>query len=537
MSKLRRLFLGCAVSSLALLPVPSRSATVCIDPGHGGETGARCANGYSEDYLALYTARLLYCDYWNHLAPWTYGIDAVFTRLTNEAPTYQYRVDVARANNAQVFLSLHANSDGAAYSMVEYDTTAIQHQRNLWTRSLVAANFVAYEVCSNYSQTRGLACHGAVLDETIVRPDSVKHLYVLRNNYVPAVLNEPFGILTAAGAAYCADADSTMLTGASERSALGLGLEYGIADFLGSGPHAPLFAPEGADQEVLLAWSESDPTRVISYVLERADNCWGPWCALAVVASGDALYTTDGIHYAYHDHTVQYARPYWYRFSSVDGQSIESGTPTGLASASLPSAPSGLVAEGEELQDGSGRVSLSWVAGGGSISGYHVYSSTLDDSARCGCNYTWVCDATSCSAVDSLAPVGMQLYYWVAAFNGTGAGPVSNRGSTSITPTVAVSASAAPQWRGLRCAPNPVRSWARFRIGVGEPSKIEVALYDIMGRRVGVPVRSTVSGAGVYEYEWNGSLAGGTRAQPGVYWARLSCNGRVAEVRHLVVVR
>jgi len=330
MSKLRRLFLGCAVSSLALLPVPSRSATVCIDPGHGGETGARCANGYSEDYLALYTARLLYCDYWNHLAPWTYGIDAVFTRLTNEAPTYQYRVDVARANNAQVFLSLHANSDGAAYSMVEYDTTAIQHQRNLWTRSLVAANFVAYEVCSNYSQTRGLACHGAVLDETIVRPDSVKHLYVLRNNYVPAVLNEPFGILTAAGAAYCADADSTMLTGASERSALGLGLEYGIADFLGSGPHAPLFAPEGADQEVLLAWSESDPTRVISYVLERADNCWGPWCALAVVASGDALYTTDGIHYAYHDHTVQYARPYWYRFSSVDGQSIESGTPTGL---------------------------------------------------------------------------------------------------------------------------------------------------------------------------------------------------------------
>lgn len=72
----------------------------------------------------------------------------------------------------------------------------------------------------------------------------------------------------------------------------------------------------------------------------------------------------------------------------------------------------------------------------------------------------------------------------------------------------------------LRIGPNPVTSAAQFAYSVTQTGMVELAIYDVAGRRV----RSLVKGntpAGTYRIEWDARDDGGQSLSAGVYFARL----------------
>jgi len=83
--------------------------------------------------------------------------------------------------------------------------------------------------------------------------------------------------------------------------------------------------------------------------------------------------------------------------------------------------------------------------------------------------------------------------------------------------------------------PNPFASESRFSVSVDNVSAANVAVFDIMGRRV----RTIFSGRlqpGTTQFAWDGRHDNGTRATSGIYFYRLEMRGRVLS-RRIVLLR
>jgi len=95
--------------------------------------------------------------------------------------------------------------------------------------------------------------------------------------------------------------------------------------------------------------------------------------------------------------------------------------------------------------------------------------------------------------------------------------------ATSPAPPIALSLAVA--------GPNPVRSWTRFSYASPAAGRVELALFDVQGRRVARLI-DRADPAGRYTVDWNGRLEGGGVARAGVYFARLKtvAGDRVARV-------
>src|SRR6266850_2931507 len=81
------------------------------------------------------------------------------------------------------------------------------------------------------------------------------------------------------------------------------------------------FAAVGGDHSVTLSWTESDPSRNVTYIISSGDNCWGPFQPVVAIQSQDPTYTSDNIHYTYVDTAASYARTYYYRLA-VQGELV-----------------------------------------------------------------------------------------------------------------------------------------------------------------------------------------------------------------------
>lgn len=82
--------------------------------------------------------------------------------------------------------------------------------------------------------------------------------------------------------------------------------------------------------------------------------------------------------------------------------------------------------------------------------------------------------------------------------------------------------------------PNPFLSDSRFSVSIDDAADANVAVYDVLGRRV----RQVFNGrlpAGTTELMWNGRRDDGVRATAGVYFYRLEMRGRVIS-RRLVLL-
>ena len=132
---------------------------------------------------------------------------------------------------------------------------------------------------------------------------------------------------------------------------------------------------------------------------------------------------------------------YYYKVAAVNavGTSPQSGEVSATPRATVPSAPSGLVASA-----GDGSVLLSWTVptsdGGSPITGYNVYRGT---SPGGGAATPVASNVASSSFTDTGLTNGTTYYYKVAAVNAVGTSPQS--GEASATPQTAVTAPSAPQ--------------------------------------------------------------------------------------------
>jgi hypothetical protein len=81
--------------------------------------------------------------------------------------------------------------------------------------------------------------------------------------------------------------------------------------------------------------------------------------------------------------------------------------------------------------------------------------------------------------------------------------------------------------------PNPSRGAVRFALELPAASAVEVAIYDLGGRRVRTLHRGPLE-AGRHDLTWDGGGAAGRRAAPGVYFARATA-GVTTDTRRIVL--
>jgi hypothetical protein len=72
--------------------------------------------------------------------------------------------------------------------------------------------------------------------------------------------------------------------------------------------------------------------------------------------------------------------------------------------------------------------------------------------------------------------------------------------------------------------PNPFRRSVEVRFDLAAPSRAELGVYDIRGRRV-VDVARGPLGVGVHRVVWDGTDEAGRRVAAGVYFVRLDADG------------
>lgn len=83
--------------------------------------------------------------------------------------------------------------------------------------------------------------------------------------------------------------------------------------------------------------------------------------------------------------------------------------------------------------------------------------------------------------------------------------------------------------------PNPFNSGTVLSYSLDEPADMELAVYDVAGRRVALIERSS-RGAGEYRRPWDGTDEAGRRLSSGVYFLRLKAGASEA-VRKVVILR
>jgi hypothetical protein len=99
---------------------------------------------------------------------------------------------------------------------------------------------------------------------------------------------------------------------------------------------------------------------------------------------------------------------------------------------------------------------------------------------------------------------------------------------------VGVAGPAAAQLRLGPIRPNPTRGPVRLSLELPQASEVQLAVFDLAGRRMHLSKRSLP--AGRHELEWDGRLAGGATASAGLYLAHVKVGGR-EEVRRFVLLR
>jgi subtilisin family serine protease len=101
---------------------------------------------------------------------------------------------------------------------------------------------------------------------------------------------------------------------------------------------------------------------------------------------------------------------------------------------------------------------------------------------------------------------------------------------------VGVSASGSPITLSARSYPNPAFGQVILAFSLPVLGRVRITLHDITGRVVAT-LADNVMVAGEHEIHWMPGQSAGHRVEPGMYFARVECGGRVATTRVVVMGR
>ncbi len=188
-------------STSPLPSVPRTSTVVVIDPGHGGrDPGAVGIGGIRESDVVLDISRQVVSLLKQQ------GVEAVLTRSRDEEIDLAPRVQFAERANADVFVSIHANSFDASRT----DVNGIE----------------TYYYSGGSGQSLARLVQNSLVQELGARDRGVKaaNFYVIRYTSMPAILVET-GFVTGSE-------DAARLASASGRSRIARAIARGILEYI-----------------------------------------------------------------------------------------------------------------------------------------------------------------------------------------------------------------------------------------------------------------------------------------------------------------
>lgn len=181
-------------------PVPNSRVVIAIDPGHGGgDPGAVGIGGLQEKNAVLSISQQVVSFLSQE------GIQAVLTRSGDQEIDLEPRVQSAEQANADVFVSIHANS----ISMSRPDINGLE----------------TYHYSAS-GQRLAQVIHNAILQDVGMRDRGVRkaNFYVIKNTPMPAVLVE-VGFVTGSE-------DAARLSSSTGRTQLAKAIARGIAQYV-----------------------------------------------------------------------------------------------------------------------------------------------------------------------------------------------------------------------------------------------------------------------------------------------------------------
>jgi len=89
----------------------------------------------------------------------------------------------------------------------------------------------------------------------------------------------------------------------------------------------------------------------------------------------------------------------------------------------------------------------------------------------------------------------------------------------------------------LRIGPNPFETVTNVSLRLAAPASVELAVYDVTGRRVATLIEAHHAQSGALDARWDGRNNDGQAVSSGVYFLRLGLNGRAVETRRITLVK
>lgn len=149
------------------------SKKIVIDAGHGGSDSGARSGSVLEKSLTLPIAKMVAEGLSEH------GVTVLMTRNGDTYPSLTDRAELANANNADFFISIHINSNGVQNS--KSGTYVYYHFDDPDCRLLAQC------IVAEIGKVTGLPNNGAISDKTVA---PTKGFSVLRNSTMPGVLVE-----------------------------------------------------------------------------------------------------------------------------------------------------------------------------------------------------------------------------------------------------------------------------------------------------------------------------------------------------------
>lgn len=150
--------------------VCSRIRTIVIDPGHGGKDGGTKGQ-YSLEKENTLAIGLKLGAIIKKYHPY---IKVIYTRTTDVFVSLEDRVDIANTNDADLFISIHCNSDGVH---------TIKHTRKAKRRAYFS-KYIKYSTKTNGTETYILD-NDYLLEENIINTNNKYMLGLQSNNNMP----------------------------------------------------------------------------------------------------------------------------------------------------------------------------------------------------------------------------------------------------------------------------------------------------------------------------------------------------------------